>query len=525
MRQLFSLVLVGTFATALGACTSSDASTRPAAPSGEFRILIPARPSSLNPNTQLDESAFLVGRSIFSHLVSINEAGRLLPELAESWSTSDDGLAYTFRLRPNIRWHDGVPFTAADVRWSIEMIARDGHAKDALAALASVEAPDPVTVVMRLTHPWAPFVSQLAQLGMSILPRHIYEGHDWRTHPANDRPVGTGPFKFGRWQTPDTLVLEANTSYFRTGPFVERILFSVVPVDAAGDRLLNGEADYTVIRPPTLDYRAPPVPPVAYRTLPTSARYYLSMNLRRSPLSDRRVRHAIAAAIDRDAIVKGPLHGLGVPATGWYTPDVEWAYNPNTRVPEHNERTARQLLDEAGASAGPSGRRFNLTMVVVDAPPAREIAAAIGNQLDRVGIRVDVERLPAADWPNRVIVAHDYDLTVLSGLQGPDPDALRRRFAPDSATGAYLGYASKSFREAVERGARSTELSDRAAAYYRAQEILAQDVPFVPLTEVVKVVVYHERVSGLPQLEARGLVGVFDFSLVRVGARRAEAAR
>jgi ABC-type transport system substrate-binding protein len=207
---------------------------------------------------------------------------------------------------------------------------------------------------------------------------------------------------------------------------------------------------------------------------------------------------------------------------GWYTPDVEWAYNPNTRVPEHNERTARQLLDDSGAVVGPTGQRFKLSMVVLDAPPVRDIAVTIQAQLRRLGISVDVERLPTADWPKRVIVAHDFDLTVLSGLQGPDPDTLRRRFASDSATGAYLGYSSESFREAVERGARAIELADRAVAYHRAQEILAQDVPFVPLAEVVKVVVFHERVSGLPQLEARGLVGAFDFSLVRVGVARAE---
>ncbi len=525
MRQLFSLALVGTIAIASWACGASDASIRPAAPSGELRILIPARPVSFNPNTQLDETAYLIGRSIFSQLLSINEVGRLLPELAQSWSASADGLTYTFRLRPNVLWHDGVALTAADVQWSLAAIAKDGHARDALTALAGIETPDPATVVIRLRHPWAPLLSQLALAGMSILPRHIYEGHDWRSHPANDRPIGTGPFKFGRWESSDTLVLEANRNYFRTGPFVERLLFSVVPVDSVGERLLAGEADYTLVRPPSFDYRAAAPPPVEYQTLPSSARYYLSMNLRRQPLTDQRVRHAIAAAIDRDAIVKGPLHGLGVPATGWYTPDVEWAYNPNTRVPEYDERVARQLLDAAGTLPRADGRRFDLRLVVLDTPPVRDIADVIQQQLARVGIGVAVERYSLSEWPNRVMVEHDFDLTLLSGVQGPDPDALRRRFAPDSATGAYLGYDSEDFREAVARGARSTELADRAAAYHRAQEVLARDMPFVPLAEAVKVVVYNQRVSGLPQLEARGLVGAFDFSLVKVDAARGEAAR
>jgi ABC-type transport system substrate-binding protein len=140
----------------------------------------------------------------------------------------------------------------------------------------------------------------------------------------------------------------------------------------------------------------------------------------------------------------------------------------------------------------------------------------VREQFATVGVALDVVRLSLTDWPKRTLVDRDFDFTIVAGQQGPDPDQLRRRLLASTETGAYIGYDDPEFREAVERGARVVSVSERAAAYQRAQEILARDVPVIPLVEAVKVVVHHRRVSGLPQLEARGLVGIFDFSLVKL---------
>jgi len=525
MRQLFSFLCLGAAALSATGCDRPAASSEPTHRSGEFRVLLPGRPSSLNPDTDVDEPAYVVGRSLFNHLVTLNEIGRVLPELAASWTTSPDGRTYTFALRRNVRWHDGTPFSSADVRWTLAAVAANGFARDALAPVERIDTPDLASLVITLKHPWAPFLPDLAQAGLAILPRHLYEGTDWRTNPANERPVGTGPFKFARWEMPDTLVLTANTDYFRSGPFVERLVFSVVPVDSIGDRLLSGEADYSLIRPPTFDYHRPPPAPLRYQALPSSARSYLAVNLRRAPFGDLRVRRAIASAIDRDELVRTALSGLGAPAVGWYTPDVEWAYNATVRVPDYDVQTAQQLLDAAGLRNPRAEQRFRATLVMPDMPPMAQMARVIQSQLARVGIGVEISGLPFSMWAKRVLTAHDYDLAIVAGNQGPDPDALRQRFLIDSPLGAYIGYDSARFREAVERGARTVDVSARAAAYHRAQEILADDVPFIPLTETVKVVLHNARVSGLPQLEARGLVGSFDFSLVKVGARRSESSR
>jgi ABC-type transport system substrate-binding protein len=182
------------------------------------------------------------------------------------------------------------------------------------------------------------------------------------------------------------------------------------------------------------------------------------------------------------------------------------------------------MLDDAGLRM--RGRhRFAATLLVPNAPPLREMAELLRKQWAAIGVDITVERIPTAEWPRRVMGARDFDITLISGGQGPDPDQLRRRYAASAANGAYIGYTDSEFEEAVQRGAREVDIAARARAYSRAQEILARDVPVIPLAESVKVVVHHRRVSGLPQLEARGLVGGFDFSLVKLTPGRPASPR
>jgi peptide/nickel transport system substrate-binding protein len=509
----FAIVVVG------ASCQMATRDGLPAFPrSGELRILLPAWPASLNPNLNLDETATVVGRSLFSHLVAIDENGQLLGELADTWNVSSDGLVYTFNLRKGVRWHDGVPLTAADVRWSYEQIGTSGFARAALAPVASIETPDASTVVIRLKHPWAPFATELTGFGLSILPEHVYGGRDWDRHAANDAPIGTGPFTFvSRDEATGTITLAANPRYFRTGPFVERVVFSVArDPQTALARLLSGEADYSFVRPPHTALAAlATTPQVRTRFLPSTGRYYAALNLRRAPFQDARVRRALAAAIDRPRVVLESLGGYGAPAIGWYTPAIAWAYNAAARVPEYDVAAARRLLDDAGLRRGPDGSRFTLNLVVPEASPALEIGEFVAQAWRRVDVRVNVDIVSIGEFPSRLVVARDYDAALMTGGQGPDPDVLRQRFA-QTGDADYIGYESEAFRTALADGAKTTEMGARARAYFRAQEVLARDVPFVPLADTLRVVTSSARVRGLPHLEAQGLVGFYDFSLVRL---------
>ena len=467
---------------------------------GELRVLIPGEPRSFDPNETGDEIAQILAPSLYSALLTLDTDGRLLPDLAESWEVRDGGRTYLFHLRQGVFWHDGRPFGSGDVRFTLERLkAQPSVSYEAVRRISRIDTPDDRTVALRLSEPWAPFLSILAWGGTYILPRHRPSG-----------PVGTGPFRFGEQIRGERIVLEASPRFHRPGPFLDRVVFLPALDSAqAAERLLEGEADYTVTRIPLdLVPRLERDPGVSVLTAPNSSRIFCAFNLRRPPLGDVRVREAINRAIDRGDLVRRALFGYGAPGFGFYTPSVAWAYNGDAHVPPFDRERARALLAEAGA-------RRELDMVIPDLAPVDEMGGLLRAQLAEVGLPVRVTALPVNDWIDRVIRRKDFDLTLMSGSQGPDPENLSFRFGSRTAN-PNLGYASPELDAALAAGAATVDLEQRARAYRRAQEILARDLPIAPLAEAVTVTVFRSNVRGLPHAEGRGLVSTYDFSLVRV---------
>lgn len=502
----------------LTGCQARGAHPPPGGPpeGGELRVLLPFEPRSLAPNSPGDEVALVLASNLFNKLVSFDAESRLYPDLAESWTVGAGGLSYTFNLRRGVHWHDGRPFTADDVRWTFERLAAEpGLAAEAVRRIERVETPDERTVVIRLKEPWAPFLSTLAWFGAFILPRHDTDGI------AQGRPVGTGPFRFSEWVRGERLVLVANRSFFRPGPWLDRVVYTFSSgSQTVPELLLAGAIDYTMARPPLEAIpRLEREPTIRVASALADSRIYCAFNLRRPALADLRVREAINRAIDRQEILDRALHGFGAPAFGFYTPAVSWAYNGNAHVPAHDPARARALLAAAGRPA------LDLELLVPSASPMPEIAEVLTSQLAAVGISVRPVFLPLGQLVERASVRHEFDLALLGGSQGPDPENLNTRFGPRGPL-QYMGYTSPRLAAALAEGARSADLTERARAYFRAQEILAQDLPVAPLVEGVRLIIFHRRVRGLPQVEARGLVPADDYSLVRLDpGRPAGAAR
>lgn len=487
---------------------------------GELRILLPAEPRELDPNSMQDETALLIAPNLYNRLVMLDSDSRLHGDLAETWELGKDGLEYTFRLRRDIRWHDGRPFTAADVKWTLERQARRASfAAEAYRRIATVEAPDEGTVIIRLRQPWTPFLSTLASYGSFILPRP-------EAGAPSTSPVGTGPFRFTEWVPGEKIVLTANPYFYRPGPFLDRLVYRFQPDSAAGLRMvLAGEADLLTERPPLEELsKVRRDPRLRIVTLPGDGRYMLAFNLRRQPFDDLRIRQAVSSGLDRPALLGRVLYGYGAPAFGFYTPAVPWAYNPDARAPELDPARARTLLEAAGLFPDSQGVRLKTTLLCPAITPFPEIAAAVANQLAALGILVRIEAVPGGTWMERVLRQHDYDLTLVGGSQGPDPESLNVRFGSHSPS-QFMGYSNPAFDAAVAEGSRLTDLTQRARAYFRAQEILAQDLPVAPLVEGIQVTVCRRGVTGLPRLEARNLVPEYEFSLVRVNGARAESGR
>jgi peptide/nickel transport system substrate-binding protein len=482
---------------------------------GELRVILPAEPRSLEPNSRMDEMALVMAPNLYNRLAALDVDSQLIPDLAERWEISNAGLTYVFHLREGVRWHDGAPFTAGDVQWTLESLRDTGSlAAEAIRRIAGIETPDARTVLIRLTEPWAPFLMTLASDGAFILPRHL----GGRDPGAPDwRPVGTGPFKLDEWIRGRSLTLTANLGYFKPGPLLDRVIYLFEPDSARGAELVrSGAADYLLVRP-RLDLLPDLArdPRLRVLTSPGEARSYLAFNLRRPPFGDPRVREAINRALDRAALVERAFHGYGAPGFGFFTPAIAWAYNPRALAPAFNLRRARALLDDAGLVPDQRGVRAALRLVTPDLSVQVVLAREIRRQLLRVGIDARVEIVPYPRWIERVTQRRDFDLTLMGGGHGPDPESLNARFG---SRGSFqiMGYASPELDAALAEGARATGLARRARAYFRAQEILARDLPIAPLAEIVRVTVCRKGVTGLAQAEARGLVPFHDYSLVRV---------
>ena len=507
------IALAAVLLVALGWALRGSVPVQPAkGGGGELRVVLPFEPKALGPSEPLDEAAVLVAQNLYGRLVALDADNHLLPDLAASWAVDPAGLVYTFHLREGVRWHDGHPFGAEDVVWTLERLrASRGFLTQAVRRIARVEAPDRATVVVRLKEPWAPFLIDLAGSGGHIFPHHL------AGRGRAERPVGTGPFLLRQWVRGQRIVLVPNRAFDRPGPWLDRIVYTfTTDSKSVPELLLSGRADYSILRPPlSLLPRLEQDPRVRVAHAVSDARFYCGFNLRRRPLADRRVREAVNRAIDRHEIVRRVLYGYGAPAFGFYTPAIAWAYNGDAHVPDFDRDRARELLDEAGWRKGKDGIRLRLDLLGIAVSPFPEIAGMLREQLRTVGIEVRFVMLPFDQLVERVLTQHDFDLAMIAGNQGPDPADLSNRFGSHGST-QFMGYSSPELDAALAEGARTIDLTARARAYFRAQEILARDLPIVPLAEAVHLTIYRAGVHGLPQVEARGLVPVHDYSLVRV---------
>jgi len=481
---------------------------------GVLRLSLPGEPRTLNPNVApLDEYALLLGQNIFSKLVALADNGGVLPDVAERWEQSADGRTYTFHIRRDIRFHDGQPLTAEDVRATLARIDESSNAELG-HHLASVRAPDASTVVITLTAPWAAFIPTLGWYGTSILPARVYGNGAWRSNPANMRPIGSGPFRFKSWEPGRRIVLEKNPDYFGQGPYVDELEYVIAPSPTAGVELLTGgRTDYLVGRAP-----ASMVPQLArtggirVSTSPSDARTYLAFNMRRAPFNDLRARRAVNLAIDRRRIIDDVLSGIGTPAIGFYTPSVAWAYNPKATVPEFDPMKAKGLWAEVSRPSLPA-----VTFVFPGPPNASPSAlgAEVVQQLEAIGVQVRSKPIAAYEYLERLQQDHDFDIVILSGNQGPDPDSLVARFG-SAGSMQIMGYSNADLDTVLATAGQERAPGSRAGAYFRAQEILAADLPIAPLYETVRVSVFRDGIRGLPHEDAEGLVPDYAFNLVRL---------
>jgi len=471
--------------------------------------------SGLIPNVLSDSASFEIGSMLYSGLITRDKDLNIIGELAESWTFSQDCLDLTFNLRRNVRWHDGRLFTAADVVFTYETMI---HPKTPTAyredfkAVAEVAAPDPYTLRVRYKQPYA---KALQSWGLWMLPRHLLESYvregRLREAPQNrSNPVGTGAYRFGEWKPGEKVVLVANPDYFEGRPHLGRVVYRIIPsqatiflelkakgVDAAGLTALQfkRQTEYPAFRKAYHKYE-----------YPANAYTYLGFNLKDPRFADRRVRQAIAHAIDKRELIDGVLLGLGREATGPYKPGT-WAHNPSVRTYPYDMAKARALLAAAGWTETNAdgvlvrnGQPFTFELLTNQGNDERKkVAEIVQASLKELGIQVDIRVIEWASLLKEYIKKRRFEAIILGWGIGLDPDQYEiwhsSKTGPDELN--HISYANPEVDALLEQGRTSCRQEERKKSYARFQEVLAEDQPYVFLYFRDALPVVSSRVRGI----------------------------
>lgn len=458
---------------------------------------MPLEPPHLDPTAgaaaAIDEVLYA---NVFEGLTRIGAGGEVLPALAESWTVSDDGTVYTFKLRTGAKFHDGTPFSADDVKFSLDRArAEDSvNAQKALfAAIGSVDVVDPATVKVTLKNQQGSFLYNLGWGDAVIVSP--------KTADTNkENPVGTGPFKFSAWAKGSSITIVRNPDYWGTPVALEKAEFRIIPDAAAAvPALLSG--DVQALPNFNLGDAIPQVeadPRFKIVIGATEGETVLSTNNKKPPFDNLKVRQAIAHTLDRKAIIDGASSGLGTPIGSHFSP-ANAAYVDLTGTYPHDPAKARELLKEAGFENG-----FKATLKLPPVAYARDGGQIIASQLREIGIDLEIIPVEWADWLDQVFTRKDYDLSIVSHTEPNDIDIYSRK-------DYYFNYDNPAFDKVIEELNLTSDEARRTELFQQAQKILADDAVNGFLFELPKIGIWDAKVEGLwanAPIQANDLTGV-----------------
>ncbi len=485
---LLTLILAGLL-TACGPATSPTPSPGPTTRrGGALTVALAAAGDGVEPHKTVTAATFQITRNLYDTLVQVDPQSRILPDLATTWETSDDGLKWTFHLRDDVSFHNGRAMTAADVKVSFERIlapdTASPRAKD-YQIIADIQTPDDRTVVFTLSQPQAAFLSNLAYGWAAIVPEEAAE-------TLRTNPVGTGPFQFVEWVPDSHVKLQRFDNYFVADvPYLDEVTFRVITDPAA--RLISlktGEVDVVPEVPAQEIAGLKEEPGIKVIQQPFNGIQLLAINNARAPFDNLLVRQALNHAIDKQAVIEGAQWGTGVPI-GSHMPPVSDFYMDLTNRYPYDPEKARELLAEAGYPDG-----FEAT-IALPQPYDFHIrnGEVIADQLAKVGIQARLETIEWATYLEQVYYGRDYALTTLGHTGRLDPDPFLNRYVSDSKED-YMNYDNPRYDELVKEGAVSTDPVRREEIYAEMQQMLADDAVAVYLLAPLSSVGLREEVQG-----------------------------
>ncbi|ALE59136.1 ABC transporter substrate-binding protein [Paraburkholderia sp. RL17-368-BIF-A] len=490
--------------------SSSYASAQTPVRGGTLNFVVTPEPTALVDLATTATNVLKVSAKVVEGLLEYDFSLQPKPSLATSWDISDDSRKYVFHLRHGVKWHDGQPFTSADVAYSLQTL-RQVHprAKTTFANVTAITTPDPYTVVITLSKPAPYLIKAFSSSETPIVPRHLYEGSDPLTNPANNAPIGTGPFRFVKWVRGSYIEYARNDDYWDKGkPFLDKIVVKIITDPAARTVAFeDGSIDLSGDTPVPLSdlARLKNSPKLAL-----DSRGYefqagvtrIEFNLDNPVLKNLQVRQAIASAIDREVIRKVIFYGYATPLASPIIPSNPY-YDPAPAPYPYDVERANALLDAAGFPRKADGTRFALTVdpLPIGELPART-AAYVKSALARVGIAVTVRSQDLPAYLKRIYTDRDFDFSIngMSNLFDPVVGVARlyttgnfRRGVPFT-NGSH--YSNPQIDRLFAQAAEETDEAKRKQLFSQIQQILERDLPDLNLVAPRYLTVYSRAVHN-----------------------------
>lgn len=469
---------------------------------GDARTLVPILASD-------SPSSYIVDL-VFDGLVKYDKNVELVGSLAQSWDIEDEGLTIVFHLRKGVKWHDGHPFTAEDVKFTYQSLINPDvptpYSGD-FKMIKRLEIVDDYTIKVIYKEPFAP---GLTSWGMPIMPKHILEDQNLITTDFARNPIGTGRYKFKRWKTGERIDLVSNHGYFEHRPYIDRYIYRVIPDPAT--MFLELE---------TLGIDSMGLTPLQFTRLTETAFFkkrfqkfkypsfvytYMAYNLKDDRFKDKRIRQALNYAVDKKEIIDGVLLGEGRVCTGQFVPE-SWAFNKDVKPYPFDQDKALTLLKQAGwhdtdgdGWLDRDGKQFEFTILTNQGNDMRRMTAEIiQRRLKDIGIKVDIRILEWSVFINEFVNKKRFEALILGWGLGREPDCYDIFHSSKTKLGEFnfISYSNPEIDRLLIEGRRTFDREKRKKIYHKIHEILYDDQPYMFLYVPYSLVAVHNRFKGI----------------------------
>ena len=492
-----------------------------AAPVGRVVIAQGVDPTTLDMSNQQEQPASNVGAQMFEALLERDQNLKLVPMLAAEMPKLVAPTTWEFRLHRGVKFHNGEPFNADSVKFSIERLINPANklrGSSSFAPIDRVEIVDPYAVRIHTKKPWPTFLAHIALRQASMYPPKEYAGKD--TAAISRNPIGTGPYKFVRWAKDEEIVMEAFPGYWGGAARVKTVVFKPIPDDAVRVAALqNGEIDVAVNIPPHLATIIEKHPKIFLSTAPSIRTIQLMIYTHQmdakhmptgpypGPTADKRVRQAIAYAVDADELIKSVMDGKAVRVATMLT-KLHFGFDPSLKPIKQDLAKTKKLLADAGFPNGVD--------IVLNGPQGRyvrdkEVAEAVAGQLTKAGIRTTLRTYEFVNYLNSMVYVHKAGPVWLIGWGHPTMDAEAIYVPLFKAPNIFVNWVNEDFNGMAEAAQSEMDEKKRLALYHKINKLWIEETPAVPLYQQIDLYGANRRLNWKARSDE--LIRAYDMGL------------